>query len=751
MLLFGSHCAVAQTDGIAKFQPRVLAVINARIVTQPGTEITRGTLLIRDGLIVAVGKDVTVPPDADVIEGENLHVYAGFIDAAAYDFLDPAKKPTTSAGRKVDFSRYVLAATRPDNRRGLTPEHLATNQLKLDAKTQETVRKLGFTAVHVLPQSRIAGGQGTLISTAGVPVREAVLSESTFTEFQLFAMRGGSNSTSAYPSTLMGATAHLRQAFLDARRYSRHWKLYRNGAKRIERPPTDPMLESLANVLEKNRRVVFRAHSRDDIHRALDFCNEFDLPATLWGGREAYKCIDRIKKHNVALITQIDFGDEPKIEPNTNSEKFTADFKPPLRVQEDRQKQWKKRVAGLGRFEQAKIPFAISSSGLKDRSELLKNLRLAITEGLSRQAALSALTLDAARILGIEKRLGTLAAGKLAHVVVMTGPFDHEKSKVRYVLIDGNKYEYNSEAKPVVQDPAVATKPEPAGNTSENRSEADLAGTWNMKIDTADGTLSAVLTLTQNGDRLEGTFTSDHGNGKLTSGSISEKRAEFVVSIGAGDRDVKLKFETNGTGENGKLSGVLKPAFGAATQWTATRTAGSNSNARSSVHVAQSDKNDNQSKAKKSSSDKTPSEVASKNDSELPSELKSDRLKRPFQTGGNVLITNATVLTGTEQTLLNSSILVKNGKIAAIGTGLKPEPGMKVIDASNRFVMPGIIDTHSHIMISGGVNESTQSIVPEVRIKDTVNTDDVSEYRALAGGVTVARLFHGSANVIGVQ
>ncbi|MCH7989438.1 MAG: amidohydrolase family protein, partial [Planctomycetes bacterium] len=730
LLLFGARSAVAQTDGIAKFQPRVLAVINARIITQPGTEISRGTLLIRDGLIVAVGKNVKVPPEADVIEGENLHVYAGFIDAAAYDFLDPAKKPTTSAGRKVDFSRYVLAATRPDNRRGLTPEHLATNQLKLEVKTQEAVRKLGFTAVHVLPQSRIAGGQGTLISTAGVPVREAVLSESTFTEFQLFAMGSGSNSTTAYPSTLMGATAHLRQAFLDARRYSRHWKLYRAGAKSIERPPTDPMLESLVSVLEKKRRVVFRAHSRDDIHRALDFCSEFNLPAALWGVREAYKCIDRIKKHNVAVISQIDFGDEPKIEPNKNSEKFTADFKPPLRVQEDRKRLWKERVAGLGRLEHAKIRFAISSSGLKDRSEFFKNLRLAIKEGLSRRAALSALTLDAARILGMEKRLGTLAAGKLAHVVVMTGPFDHEKSKVRYVLIDGNKYEYNSDAKPVVQDPVVASKPDTAGQTSEKRSDADLAGTWNMKIDTADGKLSAVLTLIQNGDCLEGTFTSDHGNGKLTSGSISKKRVEFVVSIGAGDRDVILKFETNGSVENGKLSGQLKPAFGAATHWTATRSAGSKSDVQSSDHVAQADKNDKTPNDKKSSSEKTASEVTSKNQPELPSELKSDRLKQPFQTGGNVFIRNATVLTGTEKTLLNTSILIKNGKIAAVGTGIKPEPGMKVIDASNRFVMPGIIDTHSHIMISGGVNESTQSIVPEVRIKDTVNTNDVSEYRA---------------------
>ncbi|MCA9006469.1 MAG: amidohydrolase family protein, partial [Planctomycetaceae bacterium] len=95
--------------------------------------------------------------------------------------------------------------------------------------------------------------------------------------------------------------------------------------------------------------------------------------------------------------------------------------------------------------------------------------------------------------------------------------------------------------------------------------------------------------------------------------------------------------------------------------------------------------------------------------------------------------------------------LVKNGKIAAIGEDLNAPEQTTVIDVTGLFVMPGIIDTHSHIMITEGINEYSQSIVPEVRVRDVVNTADPSEYRALAGGVTAARLFHGSANVIGGQ
>ena len=92
-----------------------------------------------------------------------------------------------------------------------------------------------------------------------------------------------------------------------------------------------------------------------------------------------------------------------------------------------------------------------------------------------------------------------------------------------------------------------------------------------------------------------------------------------------------------------------------------------------------------------------------------------------------------------------------DGKFAEIGADLEPADGGTVIDAAGKFLMPGIIDTHSHIMITQGINEATRSLTPEVRIEDVIDTRDDSEYRALAGGVTAARLFHGSANVVGGQ
>ncbi len=117
---------------------------------------------------------------------------------------------------------------------------------------------------------------------------------------------------------------------------------------------------------------------------------------------------------------------------------------------------------------------------------------------------------------------------------------------------------------------------------------------------------------------------------------------------------------------------------------------------------------------------------------------------------GDMIIRKGTVLTITKGTLTETDILVQKGKISAIGKGLKAPAGTKEIDATGLFVMPGIIDAHSHIAIDA-VNEATNPITPEVKVGDAIDPFDMSIYRALAGGVTTSHAMHGSANVIGGQ
>jgi len=119
------------------------------------------------------------------------------------------------------------------------------------------------------------------------------------------------------------------------------------------------------------------------------------------------------------------------------------------------------------------------------------------------------------------------------------------------------------------------------------------------------------------------------------------------------------------------------------------------------------------------------------------------------QKSNDVFIQNATILTVTKGTIEGGSILIRNGKIAEVGKGLKAPAGATVIDATGKFVMPGIIDQHSHAAIDGGINEGSLSVTAQTRIVDGIDPGSISIYRALAGGVTTLHLLHGSANTIG--
>ncbi len=781
------------------FRPRTFALTKATIVVAPGQVIETGHVVVRDGRVIAVGADAAIPAEALVIEADGLYLYPGFIDAGASALFDEVK-PMPLEGRSVDISKYALAGMRSDDRNGLTPEFAAGEHLKPQQGDLDKYRQAGFVAVHVLPSGRIASGTGAVVNLASLPVREALLATTTFATMQL-SERGGQD----YPATLMGVHAHLRQAFLDAERHAKWQKLFAADAASIERPPVDPAFEAFNAMRAAGAKTLFVAHSRDDHDRALNFAAEHQLRPVIWGGREAYRVIERLKKTEADVIVQVDFDEEPKLEaPKPNENDSLPDLPEPQRVREHKRQDWKERVSGLAALQKAGVRFAISSREAKSQADTLKGVRQAIANGLDRDAALAALTTQPAAMLGLERELGTIEVGKPAYFIALTGPFDNEHAKVRHVVINGLRYEYHKDAKPV--EPTKPGEPQPL----------QVAGKWTVEIDSADGKLRGELELNQSDRTLSGHFQSDQGDGRLASGKATKDGIEFVVSIGAGDNTIQLKFDTVGwapptTSPNEsqpnsttktvgsahptELRGNLKSPFGAVTKWSAKRIesapkgdlaiqlttiesvdeserkadgAGATSrspgvspkaapapatqpNEGSAANVPDATQPANAPAAGVSRSETATGKAATQ---EQPVEFPEDRRAKPIQTGGNVLIKGATVLTATGKTLVGHSILVKHGTITAIGPDLMPEPGMLVIDATGRFVMPGIIDTHSHIMISnglGGVNEATSSIVCEVRVRDVINSADASEYRALAGGTTTARLLHGSANCIGGQ
>ncbi|HUQ72458.1 MAG TPA: amidohydrolase family protein, partial [Planctomycetaceae bacterium] len=655
---------------------RTIALTNGTVITEPGKAIEKGTVLIRDGRIVAVGTDVAIPPDAERIAVDGLTVYAGFIDAGGDRLINPDIKLPVVEGREVDRSKQALAGLVSDDHSGLTPQFRAADALKRGEADLDAWRQHGFCLVQATPLGRISSGQSAVVSLSGLPPREAVLRQGGFVTFKMWERRGNE-----YPATLMGVHAHLRQTFLDANRAAQQQALREQNVVGIEAPPLDPVWDVFAAVQTQKHRALFEVESRDDIERALRYAAEQKLRPVLFGARDARQWADRLKAENVDVILAIDYGDEPKADKPDADAEF-----PKLAAYEGtvawRKQLWKDRVATAATLHKAGVRLAFSSHGLKSPADMAQAVRRVIEAGLPRDAALAALTTEAAALCGADSETGKIQPGQLANLVVLTGAFDNAASKVRHAIVGERRFEYHRDAKP-----APAESPASAAPT------LDVSGTWQLMIESGQPPLPATLELSQLKAALSGRFTSGQGDGTVSTGKLTGNAVNFEVSIGAGAGAVVLKFE--GTLDGDKLHGTVKSAFGPSAKWSAQRTP--KPAAKSPIELTAVETDD------AGSAPVSALATLSAPVSTQPLEFPEDRYARPMKTGGTVFLRGGTVITGTGAMLSNTSILVKNGQIAAIGSDLVPDDGVTVIDATGRFVMPGIIDTHSHIMISNGL------------------------------------------------
>jgi imidazolonepropionase-like amidohydrolase len=722
ILLAALVCSSSQHETVGQsvtsgFEQTGWLLKGATVISKPGAKPVVADVLIVGDLIQSIGPEIKPPPGVKSLDLTGFYLYAGLIDARCRSLLPTEIKFPKPEERKAEFERYALAATREDHRHQLSPELMASEILVRDEKHLKKLTSHGFTIAHVVPQGRVSSGQSTIIALRDAPLREVQLTESAGLTFRLFAPGG-----SIYPATLMGTTAHLRQAVSDARRYALHQKLYAAG-ERVSRPADDVTWELLNQVDRSELPALWQTDSRDDILRTIQFHQKHKLPGKpiLMGVSDAWKTVEELKEAEATLIVSLDYGDEPKIEIDENAEEFQAELKDPLTVQQEKLDHWKERVELFSRLNKDGISWAVGSTGLDDPDKLLPAMRTAVKHGLSTDEALAALTTSPAEILDLP-RLGKIEPGFLSHLVVANGPLFVAQTKIARVFVDGRQQEIETELKP--------WKSEDANGSSSSQK---IAGTWNFLLQNDSAETAASIEFTQDGSKLNGLFRSEQGDGRLDSGKIDAEKVSWNVVIGAGARELILKF--SGTVKEDDMSGTLTPPFGKPSDWTAKR---------KPVEPSATEKNPVQLTLEIPADDPADSTA-------LPTETHADRIRMQRDLKGNLLITHATIMTGTGDVLEDASILIRDGKIAGIGKELNADEGMTVIDASGKCIIPGIIDTHSHIMISGGVNESTLSIVPEVSIEDVVRTDDLAEYRALAGGVTTARLLHGSANVIGGQ
>ena len=398
---------------------------NCRIFPVAGPPIAKGAIVIRDGLIEAVGplEKVAAPPDAEVIEAEGLVAYPGLVVAHTNLFIE-APQPAAGEARTAAFVMPGQTTAPQEDRFPPGPGQLVLSQLKFKKASLESWHKAGVTTVLVAPTRGIFQGQSVLLNLNGEALEPMVLRQPLALHVNFTVNRG------TYPSSLMGTIAYLRQSFLDAGYYAAHQAQFDRLRRGLKRPAYDPFLEALVPFVRDRRPIVFQCNNQEDIKHALKLIAEFKLSGWLTGANEAWRVAAELKASKVPLLVTLD------LRPPTGSQFVTQG--------EELKKKAEAEVypANAANLVKAGVPFALTALGLADGAAFTKNVLAAVKAGLPKDKALEALTLLAARTLGVDRELGTLEPGKIANLILTKGELFEEKTTMDRVFADGVMFKY---------------------------------------------------------------------------------------------------------------------------------------------------------------------------------------------------------------------------------------------------------------------------------------------------------------------
>jgi imidazolonepropionase-like amidohydrolase len=406
---------VAWAGIVLAAEPGTVAIRNARIVTVSGAPIEKGTVVLRGGLIEAIGASVDIPNGTWVIEGEGLTVYPGLIDALSRIGLPEAPARTGAPAAAPPVSRG------PEDRPATTSWTSAADLIQPSDRRIETFRNAGFTTAVTFPSSGIFAGQGAVINLAGDKPGQMVVA-APVAQYVTLATSG---SFGNFPGSLMGSIAYIRQVYADADHYRLAKAAYNKTARGAARPEYDRALEGVLD----SPRVLLPAVRAVEIERMIRFGQQLRQPFVLYGAHEAYRSVPAIKQTNVAVLVSLKWPEKPR---DGDPEAVES-----LRALELRDQ----APATPGALAEAGIRFAFYSDGLATPREVTAAVKKALDQGLKPGAALRALTLSAAEIYGVADRLGSIEAGKIANLVVATGDLFEDKTQVKYVFVDGVKFE----------------------------------------------------------------------------------------------------------------------------------------------------------------------------------------------------------------------------------------------------------------------------------------------------------------------
>ena len=785
--------------GVLEHKSDLIAIQNATVVPEPGESLEKATILIRDGKIVAVGINVTIPPDAEIIDMAGKTIYAGFVDA----------------GIELEVPPSDAAKGTPHWNSEITPERSMAQVISANEATMSKLRKAGITAALVAPRDGIIKGTSAVLLTSNQSAINSLLKSDVAMHVRLTVARRGRD---AYPSSPMGAVALARQSFLDAQWHTQAWQTYRSQIG-IEKPEANAALEALSKHMADGKLVMFDALNEQYAMRADSFGKEFGLNIILKGSGQEYQLLEKIAKLNRTIIVPLNFPKPPNV--------ATADAA--LDTELEELTHWELAPENPGRLAKAGVKIVLTSNGLSDPNELVPQIRKAIARGLDKTIAMQAITTAPAAILGIEHECGSIKPGAWANLIVTNGDLWEEKSKIEEVWVRGERpagsYKVETavdgkwqvtvspavgmEAKPkelfltlaestkkitgslslldapkpeaakekeasASDKPADSTdaKPEPAKDKPEQADAPKPAVQQpeTPKPDSADKPGEKPAEPVADGKKPDEKKPDEKkpDEKKPDEKKKGEKAEKGIANLKAPrweDRTLSATFPASSLIEGetgvGYLSLALLPAVNADSkemligtiQWP-------NGQQQLISAVRKADEVKDASKEKEADDKFKEKKDDKKDDKKSPKPILSTVMYPPGILGKNglpeqseyVVFQKTTLWTsGPEGVLKDTDLIVHKGLIHKIGKDLPVPEGATVIDASKWQLSPGLIDCHSHMATDSGINESTQAVTAEVRIGDFIDAGDITIYRQLAGGLTTANVLHGSANPIGGQ
>jgi imidazolonepropionase-like amidohydrolase len=531
------------------------AITGARIVTVSGAEIPRGTVVVRNGLIAAVGANVAAPADARIIDGTGLTIYPGLIDANT-NLGMPAAPQRPTGGGGGGAAAFLAAQQQPASTFaspnssqpvGLQPEILASDIVRPGGDQLDAARNAGLTAALTAPREGIFMGQSAFVNLSGETPQQMIVRSPIALHVGFTPLRTGT-----YPGSLLGVYAAIRQIMLDAARYREANAVYEKNPRGVRRPDQDKSLEALAPVLSRRMPVVMYADRQREIERALDLAQEFNLRLIIAGGAESWRVAERLAAAKVPVLLSLNY---PR---RTTAETPEAD-PDPIRVLRERVDAPKT----AGRLAAAGVRFAFQSGGLSNMADYLSNVSKSVEQGLARDEAVRALTLRAAEILGVEAQLGTIETGKIANLTVVRGDLFAKDRRIAHVFIDG---------RPVDLKPAPAV---PAAGAASGARTASLAsGTWTLRVQLeGQPERSVTLTLQQETERLSGTIQGDFGSAQIANASVGASGdIRFTVPVTTGTQTTEATF--NGTISGNEMRGTVTTVGTGAGTFNGTRAGG---------------------------------------------------------------------------------------------------------------------------------------------------------------------------------